>query len=182
MPEGLTLFPWIPDTTFISTLLEREGCTCGKWLEQSVLFCIGHLCYTFINNSKAHLKGQLLKMKNEISLVVQWLRLCTSNARGVGLIPGQETKIPWCGQKKNFKMNNIKFLKFKAGKKTHLKQSNRHLAWDSYCIWESIYEIYLRSQINLHLRLICIWYLFMLDTEHYNLVWNSSIKEGKSDI
>jgi len=26
--------------------------------------------------------------------VVQWLRLCTSNAGGVGLIPGCETKIP----------------------------------------------------------------------------------------
>ena len=27
------------------------------------------------------------------SLTVQWLRLCTSNAGGVGLIPGQETKL-----------------------------------------------------------------------------------------
>ena len=28
------------------------------------------------------------------SLEVQWLRLCASNARGMGSIPGQETKIP----------------------------------------------------------------------------------------
>ena len=28
------------------------------------------------------------------SLVVQWLRPCTSNAEGMGSIPGQETKIP----------------------------------------------------------------------------------------
>ena len=28
------------------------------------------------------------------SLVVQWLRLCTSNAGVVGLIPGPGTKIP----------------------------------------------------------------------------------------
>ena len=33
-----------------------------------------------------------------------WLRFCTSNAGGAGLIPGQGTKMPhaaWCGQKKN---------------------------------------------------------------------------------
>ena len=28
------------------------------------------------------------------SLVVQWLRLCTASAGGVGLIPGRGTKIP----------------------------------------------------------------------------------------
>ena len=35
-------------------------------------------------------------------LAVQWLRLCTSNAGGVGSVPDQRTKIPhavWCGQK-----------------------------------------------------------------------------------
>ena len=31
------------------------------------------------------------------SLVVQWLRLCTSTAGGEGLIPGQGTKIPHVG-------------------------------------------------------------------------------------
>jgi len=36
-------------------------------------------------------------------LVVQWLRLCTSKARGVGLILGQGTKIPRavCGGQEN---------------------------------------------------------------------------------
>ena len=44
-------------------------------------------------------------------LVVQWLRLHTSNADGVGSIPGQETKIPHakqCGQRiKKLKHKNI---------------------------------------------------------------------------
>ena len=31
-------------------------------------------------------------------LAVQWLRLCASNARGVGLIPGWGTKIPQAAQ------------------------------------------------------------------------------------
>ena len=37
------------------------------------------------------------------SLAVQWLRLFASTAQGMGLIPGQRTKIPHatkCGQKK----------------------------------------------------------------------------------
>ena len=33
------------------------------------------------------------KMNRETPLVVQWLRLCTSTAGGVDLIPGQRTKI-----------------------------------------------------------------------------------------
>ena len=43
--------------------------------------------------------------KNKIcgtSLVVQWLRLCTSNAGGTGSFPGSGTKIPhasWYGEK-----------------------------------------------------------------------------------
>ena len=40
------------------------------------------------------------------SLVAQWLRFCASTIGGVGLIPGQGTKIPhatWCGQKKKEK-------------------------------------------------------------------------------
>ena len=42
------------------------------------------------------------KLRQGSSLVVQWLRPCDSTARGVGLIPGQVTKIlhaSWCGQK-----------------------------------------------------------------------------------
>ena len=37
------------------------------------------------------------------SLLVQWLRLCTPNSGGTGLIPGRGTKIPhsmWFSQKK----------------------------------------------------------------------------------
>ena len=34
------------------------------------------------------------KSTNRTSLAVQWLRLCTSTARGMGLIPGMKTKIP----------------------------------------------------------------------------------------
>ena len=37
------------------------------------------------------------------SLEVQWLRLCASNARGMGSIPGQETKIPTYGATKKKK-------------------------------------------------------------------------------
>ena len=40
-----------------------------------------------------------------ISLAVQWLRLYTSIAGGMGSVPGQGTKIPhasWCGPKKIF--------------------------------------------------------------------------------
>ena len=40
------------------------------------------------------------------SLAVQWLRLCTFTAVGLGSVPGQGTKIPhatWCGQKNKIK-------------------------------------------------------------------------------
>ena len=43
------------------------------------------------------------------SLVFQWLKLCASNAGGVGLIPGQGTKIPhasWQKKNKNKKTQN----------------------------------------------------------------------------
>ena len=44
-----------------------------------------------------------LKVCVGTSLVGQGLRPCVSKAEGMGLIPGQGTKIPnamWCGQKK----------------------------------------------------------------------------------
>ena len=47
----------------------------------------------------------------ESSLAVQWLRLCTADARGTDLIPGRGTKIPHAlrqGQKKNFFLINKK--------------------------------------------------------------------------
>ena len=42
-------------------------------------------------------------------MVVQWLRLHTFNARGVGSLRGQGIKIPhaaWCGKKKKKKFKN----------------------------------------------------------------------------
>ena len=44
-------------------------------------------------------------MAQGISLVVQWLRLCGSNAGCVGLMPGQGTEIPHATQQsqKTFK-------------------------------------------------------------------------------
>ena len=36
---------------------------------------------------------QMNQMVNATSLVVQWLRLCAPNAGGVGLIPGQGTRL-----------------------------------------------------------------------------------------
>ena len=42
-----------------------------------------------------HVENSSLKIvKTETSLAAHWLRLCTSNAGGVGLIPGWGTKIP----------------------------------------------------------------------------------------
>ena len=52
------------------------------------------------------LKGIMLSEmsdRDETSLVVQWLRLCSSTSGGLGSIPGQGTKIShatWHGQKK----------------------------------------------------------------------------------
>ena len=49
--------------------------------------------------------------------MVQWLRLCTSNAGCMGLIPGWGTQIPhaaWHGpnkQEKNLKRNEVKICK-----------------------------------------------------------------------
>ena len=47
------------------------------------------------------------------SLVIQWLRFCTSNAGCTGSIPGLGTKIPYamrCRQKKKKKKKNAIFL------------------------------------------------------------------------
>ena len=41
--------------------------------------------------------------KTGTCLAVQWVRLCTSNAGGAGLVPGQGTKIPHGGKKKKKK-------------------------------------------------------------------------------
>ena len=45
-------------------------------------------------------------------MVVQWLRLCASNAGGTGSRPGWETKIPhdaWHGQKKKKKYRKYEY-------------------------------------------------------------------------
>ena len=48
-------------------------------------------------------QGTLKSLLQGTSLMVQWLRLCASNAGGVGLIPGQGTMIPHAGRHKNLK-------------------------------------------------------------------------------
>ena len=57
-----------------------------------------------------HLNLKLFQTKSFFKggnyLVVLWLGLCTFTARGTGLIPGWETKIPqaaWYGQKNKIK-------------------------------------------------------------------------------
>ena len=63
---------------------------------------------------KMNLKYAVISESNKVfknkwigtSLVVQWLRLCASNAGGTCSIPGGGTKIPhavWCGQKEKIK-------------------------------------------------------------------------------
>ena len=68
-----------------------------------------------------------LKDNNEgTSLVVQWLRLCASNAKDEGLIPGQGTKIPHAIRSKNrnryfFKMDTeVNLRKFLPSTAFHL--------------------------------------------------------------
>ena len=47
----------------------------------------------------------------EMSLLVQWLRLLASTAGGMGLIPGQGTKIPHILQPKKKKSERLDFAK-----------------------------------------------------------------------
>ena len=59
------------------------------------------------------LNKQPLKISTGTSLVVQWLRLCTSTARGMGSIPGWGAKIlhaAWLGKK--IKIKKIFFHQF----------------------------------------------------------------------
>ena len=55
---------------------------------------------------RTHNGNRIVSSINDVgrtSLVVQWLRLHTSNAGDAGLIPGWETRIPfatWCSEKK----------------------------------------------------------------------------------
>ena len=57
------------------------------------------------------------------SLAVQWLRVRTSTAEGMGLIPGWVTKIPhaaWHGHKKKKKCSFVKNVCFDNGSYTVL--------------------------------------------------------------
>ena len=55
----------------------------------------------------------ILKMSYGTSLAVQWLKLCASIARGMGLIPGQGSKIPHVAQNKNLKKKKTNPKKIK---------------------------------------------------------------------
>ena len=61
-----------------------------------ILYTLGKWGYIYMGNY--NVLSQTLMAGT--SLEVQWLRLCALNAGGMGLIPGQGTKIPhaaWCG-------------------------------------------------------------------------------------
>ena len=65
--------------------------------------------YTCIHQEKVYSFKNILGT----SLAVQWLRLHTSDAGGMGLISSAGTKIPhamWCGQKKINLKNDILIL------------------------------------------------------------------------
>ena len=71
-------------------------------------------------NSEMNKTNLVRKKEGRTSLVVQWLRLCPSNAEGMGSIPGRGTKIPngtWCSQK----LNKLK----KKGREKRRKGKNR---------------------------------------------------------
>ena len=62
---------------------------------------------TFTFNPQAALRldaeAESRKERAGTSLAVQWLRLYTPNAQGMGSIPGWGTRVPhaaWCGQKR----------------------------------------------------------------------------------
>ena len=48
--------------------------------------------HRFMNQNMSWMGSQ--KPPQGTSLVIQWLKLCTSNAGGTGLIPGRGAKIP----------------------------------------------------------------------------------------
>ena len=54
-----------------------------------------------------------MDQENEIYLVVQWLRLGASNARGMSSIPSEGAKFPhttWHGQKNTNKQDNVIYI------------------------------------------------------------------------
>ena len=72
---------------------------------------MGVLYTEWKENKAQELETSIFKICIGAFLVVRWLRLHTSNADGVGSIPGQETKIPHakqCSQRiKKLKHKNI---------------------------------------------------------------------------
>ena len=60
----------------------------GAW--QATIHWVAELVTTQQLNNKEKLTTKRINLG--MSLVIQWLRLCASNAGGLGLIPGQEKK------------------------------------------------------------------------------------------
>ena len=75
------------------------------------------------------------RSKPGTSLAVQWLRLCTSNARGAGSNPSQGTKIPHATQprpkkkKKNLRQRSpgLAVYKYHLGRFKAIRQSLSHV-------------------------------------------------------
>ena len=85
-------------------MLEYCYCCCYPGYNTGVgshSFLQGHLPNPGIESWSPTLQADSLP--SEHSLVVQWLRLCTSTARGTGLIPDEGSKLPHfmqCSKKK----------------------------------------------------------------------------------
>ena len=86
---------------FISNVVRING---YKLLKQKFFGVFDN--FSSIRVLRTHNGNRIVSSINDVgrtSLVVQWLRLHTSNAGDAGLIPGWETRIPfatWCSEKK----------------------------------------------------------------------------------
>ena len=75
----------------------------GYFQDYDTVFCRRQLNSAFKDEQDL----DTYKWRRGTSLMVQWLRPQASNARGIGLIPGKETKMPdavWCCQTNKQKM------------------------------------------------------------------------------
>ena len=84
-----------------------QGCRESDRTERLTVSPLTHFSETAIlikllgyPSNNVHVSDVYKKSKWGDFLVVQWLRLCASNVRGTGSIPGQETKIPHARQPK----------------------------------------------------------------------------------
>ena len=90
---------------------------CSSKLFSKERTCLGQIIHhsPTIYSQRRHWFYLLLQIKfPETSLVVYWLRLHTLKTGGVGLIPGQRTRIPhaiWPGQKNNNNKINSRLKK-----------------------------------------------------------------------